>query len=56
MIGSKLVTLIISAIAIATASFGCTNKEVKSSSAANQEKPIRTVKFVCNKLIHIKLA
>lgn len=49
MLGSKLVTFIISAIAIATASFGCINKEVKSTSAANQERPSRTVKFVCNK-------
>ncbi|WP_019503362.1 COP23 domain-containing protein [Pleurocapsa sp. PCC 7319] len=49
MIGLKLARLIISAIAITTVSFGCVNKQVKSSSATSQEKPRKTVQFICSK-------
>ncbi len=49
MIRLKLAKRIILAIAIATASFGCVNKQIKSSPAKSPEKPRSTVQFICQK-------
>ena len=49
MIRLELAKRIILAIAIATASFGCTNQQIKSSPAKSPEKPRSTVQFVCQK-------
>ena len=45
----KLPTVIITAIAIAAASFGCVSKQVNSSSTSTKEESTRKVQFICNK-------
>ena len=49
MVRLELAKRIILAIAIATASFGCVNQQIKSSPTKSPEKPRSTVQFICQK-------